>query len=940
MHELIAARWSEIEPLLDALMDLADEERAERLARDCADDDLRAAVAYLLALDARVDSDVDQAVREIAVRGSDLEGRRIGPYRVEKTLGEGGMGAVFLATRETAEFTQHVALKLLRIGLYSAVQQELFRREQQLHARLEHPHIARIFDSGITAAGVPYFAMEYIDGLPLTEYCKAGRLDIESRLKLFATTCDAVAYAHQNLIVHRDLKPSNILVDRAGTPKLLDFGIAKLLPEAGGTGEITRSEPCRLTPNYAAPEQFVGATITTATDAYALGVLLCELLTDEPACGGSPSASMSGGMPARLRIAATACGSNVPATRPRLRGDLESIVRKATQAEPGRRYSGAAALRDDILRHLNGRPVRARPDAWTYRSAKFIQRNKFGVAAAALIAATLTGASVFSIHQADIARREAAHAQDEANRAAAVSDFLSKLFETNAPGSAAPAQTAEEMLTRAIDMSKADFTRQPRTEVELLRTIGDILRRRGQLDAARAPLDRARIQAQTLFGASADETLKATSALAALDEAEGRFAQGAAAIEQAIAAYRAQHPGDSVALAHALQLLGVLHLRSDRAADAMALEQQALDMYRRVLPDDRVEINEAMYGLAMTQQANGKLQESTATAQDVVARTRSQHGNQHVLVAEALGFLAGPLRDLGRIDAAEAAMREAVAIDRAIYTQPNPHATSDLNELALVEMTEGKFIAAAKLWAEELAQERVLFHSDHPDTATTLNNLARVRDTQGAYNEAAALQRESLAMDLHLRGEGHPYVAQSRANLARWLIHGGAFDEAERLLAAAQASNREHFGDSHPQIAAELLVEAELAQARGEPASAQALALSAIAMFEHELPPHHPKLLAARLDAGRLLLAARAFTQAEPMFAAATTDAHAGTPPVALYLAQALAGLGDVQAAGGHGEQAHASWREALNTLSLAPENDTALAGRLVTQLEKSPASN
>jgi len=225
----IGARWREAEPLLDELLDLPPSARAAALARFAIDAELRAALTGLLALDARADTDIDQLARAVGHGGSAFEGRQIGPYRIERALGEGGMGAVFLASRPTAEFTQQVALKLLRVGLFSAAEQEQFRREQRIHARLEHPHIARIYDSGVTGAGVPYFAMEYVDGIAVSDYCDGANLGIAARLELFATICDAVAYAHQNLVVHRDLKPSNILVDRDGAPKLLDFGIAKLL---------------------------------------------------------------------------------------------------------------------------------------------------------------------------------------------------------------------------------------------------------------------------------------------------------------------------------------------------------------------------------------------------------------------------------------------------------------------------------------------------------------------------------------------------------------------------------------------------------------------------------------------------------------------------------------------------------------------------------------
>lgn len=396
--ECITTRWGEIEPLLDRLLDLPPEERAAALERECADADLHAAVHSLLEVDVGTDSGIDRLAREIGTSpASGIGGRKVGPYRIERALGESSRGAVFLAARQTAEFTQHVALKLLRVGLFSSDRQELFRREQQIHARLEHPNIARVYDSGYTEAGVPYFAMEYVDGVPVTDYCDRERLGIDARLRLFATICDAVAYAHRNLVAHREIKPSNILVDAGGTPKLLDFGFAARLSTTDDANERTRPELRRLTPGYSAPEQIDGGAITTATDVHALGVLLCELLS-----GARPIGSGIDDSPLR-----TACRVvdettaqrrclGAEALKRRLGGDLEAIVAKALQPDPELRYAGATALSDEIQRHLAGRPILAHPDTWSYRARKFLQRHKVGAAMLAIVVVVIC-ATIFRL---------------------------------------------------------------------------------------------------------------------------------------------------------------------------------------------------------------------------------------------------------------------------------------------------------------------------------------------------------------------------------------------------------------------------------------------------------------------------------------------------------------------------------------------------------------
>jgi serine/threonine-protein kinase len=602
--DAITARWSEIEPLLDRLLDLPPEQRAAVLERECCDAELRAVVHRLLAVDVGTDSGIDRLAREIGTSPAGIEGRRVGPYRIERALGEGGMGVVFLATRQTAELTQRVALKLLRVGLFSADQQALFRREQQIHTRLEHPHIARVCDSGITDAGVPYFAMEYVDGVPLMDYCDRERLGIDARLRLFASICDAVAFAHRNLVVHRDLKPSNILVDAAGAP-LLDFGIAKLLSETDASNERTRTEQHRLTPDYAAPEQFDGGAITTATDVYALGVLLCELLS-----GARPIDSDIDASPlrtaSRVMDADTAQrrGLGLAALKRRLRGDLDAVVAKALQRDPARRYAGATALRDDVQRHFSGQPVLAHPDAWTYRAGKFLQRHRLGVAAALVIAAILIGATVFSAFEARVARHEAAHAGAEAARATAVKQFLLHLFYSSAPATSAVVDTADAMLERGQKQSNDELAATPALQAEVLEAIGDIQRRRGKLDAAEAALDQADRLAAQLAG-NDPKRLEIAATSARLNIANGHFAEGLELIDAALATYRSSHGVESDALAFALEQRGVLLHRLGHYPEAVAEVEAALAIYRRMNPRDEASIADALSALSEMQSSNG-----------------------------------------------------------------------------------------------------------------------------------------------------------------------------------------------------------------------------------------------------------------------------------------------------------------------------------------------
>jgi len=439
-----ARGWERIEALFHAAVALGPEQRGELLAREAGDDPaLAAEVERLLAAHDRAGDFIQAPAVALAASLEPAEevvptGRRIGVYRIVREIGRGGMGTVYLAERADDAFTQQVAIKLIKRGMDTDQVLARFRAERQILASLDHPNIARLLDGGTTDDGLPYFAMEYIDGQPIDAYADAHRLSIAERLRLFLQVCGAVSYAHQHLIVHRDIKPVNILVTADGAPKLLDFGIAKVL-QADDDATATATGLRMLTPEYASPEQVEGRHVTTVSDVYSLGVTLYELLTGrspyrtrsrspaeiaEAVCTTEPlrpsaavveeEASYAGRRRSGLaddRAAATGLGST-DRLRRHLRGDLDTIVLTALRKEPGRRYQSVEQLSGDIRRHLDGLPVRARPDTFRYRAGKFLRRNRGMVAAGALVGLTLVGGTIATAWQA----REARAAQARAER--------------------------------------------------------------------------------------------------------------------------------------------------------------------------------------------------------------------------------------------------------------------------------------------------------------------------------------------------------------------------------------------------------------------------------------------------------------------------------------------------------------------------------------------
>ena len=375
-------------------LELPQQERAEFVARSCADDSaLRREVESVLQQDgARVDR-LTEGLNSSA-SGEGIVGTRLGAYAVIGVLGRGGMGEVYLGQRADQEFEKKVAIKVLKRGTDTEEVLRRFRSERQILAQLEHPNIARLLDAGTTPDGLPYFVMEYVAGLPINNYCQEQNLSIRARVTLFLKVCEAVDFAHRNLVVHRDLKPANVLVTADGEPKLLDFGIAKLLAETDGTLQFTVPSERRLTPDYASPEQVRGAQVTTVSDVYSLGALLYAILagssphrfpTATPPSGELERVIVREGAPRASHVALA------PELQRALRGDLDNVLETALRKEPERRYSGVSAFADDLTRFLEGKPVRARPATFTYRASRFIGRNKFPVAAAALVFVMLVG---------------------------------------------------------------------------------------------------------------------------------------------------------------------------------------------------------------------------------------------------------------------------------------------------------------------------------------------------------------------------------------------------------------------------------------------------------------------------------------------------------------------------------------------------------------------
>ena len=584
MSALTPERWARVEVLFHQASAVPAADRPVWLDVHCGDDaELRREVESLLASDSSdvgvtvaVGSALAESARAVAASQA---GQRIGVYRVVRELGHGGMGAVFLARREGADFEQQVAIKFLR-GVLAADSVDRFRAERRILAPLQHPNIARLIDGGATEDGAPYLVMEYVAGQPIDHYCDEKKLPIRDRLTLFCQVCEAVDVAHRSLIVHRDIKPSNILVTADGVPKLLDFGIAKLLDDSGQApvAPVTVTGMRMLTPEYASPEQIRGEPITTAADIYSLGVLLFELLTgDRPFTFPSRRIEEIERMVGVQEPPKPSTSARASGHARQLAGDLDTIVLTALRKEPARRYASAAHLADDIRRYLEGRPILARPATWRYRTSRFVTRHRWGVAAAAVIAMLLVGSAIVFVTQA-------ARVQQERDTAEQVITFLTSLFAVADPSeSRGNTITAREILDRGVERISIDLKEQPEVQARLLDAMGRVYRELGLFDRSSVVLDQA---LKLRLGQGGPDDLTTAATMAGLGDAlreRGRIDDAEPLVRQALEIRQRLAGPRAAVTAQSLNGLGLITQQRGNWDEAVKLFEESIAILRERL---------------------------------------------------------------------------------------------------------------------------------------------------------------------------------------------------------------------------------------------------------------------------------------------------------------------------------------------------------------------
>lgn len=804
---------------------------------------------------AKADRDeVLAALSERAAAKDEHSGQRIGTWRLLRQVGRGGMGSVYEVAREDGAFVQKAALKLIRSDYAAPDFLARFGQERQILANLNHPGIAHLLDGGETAEGHPYLVMEFVDGLRIDAWCDERRLDLDARLALFLQVAEAVDHAHARRVVHRDLKPSNIAVTADGTVKLLDFGIGKVLDSDDTQERHDRTATRLFTPDYATPEQVVGQSAGMPSDVYQLGLLLYELVcgqhAQQPAdvtqaalertvCRDDPPLPSAAAALAPPPTAARIGGLAPAALARRLRGDLDLIVMKALRKEPARRYASVRDFIEDLRRWQHHMPVRARPETWSYRTARFVRRHAWAVAAASVIF-VLTAAYALTVSiQARAIAQQRDRAQAEAQKADRVKSLILRLFEGADPTQSLGKElTARELLNAGWQSIEAELGEQPDVQVELLTTVGATYHQLGQYDEAQKLLLRARDVAAAHPELPAGVRASALRALGVLFGLQDKFDEAEQLLREAEALYRQEHDGDNAEVATTLRDRGqVKYERADYAA-AEPLFRESLMMRQRLFGERNFAVADSIGRVGMALRARGDYAGAEPLLRQALALHRELLPASHPYIATDLSSLASIERNLERYEEAEAHYREALAIMTQTRGDDHPFVATIMNNLARALKARGKSDEAETLLLRALAIRRKHLGERHTMVAMNLSDLGWVAEGAGKIDAAESYYRQALS----LYEPTHTWRASAVFNLGSVLEARGDLAGAERQYREALQMQRAKYGDKHEVVGTDLFYLGRVVGRQGRSDEARGLLREALANYEARLKPDDVQL--------------------------------------------------------------------------------------------------
>jgi tetratricopeptide (TPR) repeat protein len=791
----------------------------------------------------------------------------VGRYRVVRLVGEGGMGAVYEAEQDQPR--RIVALKVIKPGWTSPELLRRFELESQALGRLQHPGIAQIYEAGAADTGFgpqPYFAMEFIRGKTLKEYSAAHQLSTRQRLELMARICDAVEHAHERGLIHRDLKPGNIIVDQTGQPKILDFGVARL---TGSDVQATRQTDLGQlvgTLAYMSPEQVMADTLELdkRSDVYALGVVLYELL--------------AGRLPYTFDNNLQAVQTILEEDPTRLssisrdyRGDIETIAGKALEKDKTRRYASAAALADDIRRHLDDEPIAARPASTSYQLQKFARRHRALVGAVIAVFAALVTGTLLATWQAVRARRAERAALEAQQTAEAVNDFLQNdlLAQASADNQATPNTNPDPdlkvrtALDRAAAKIEGKFSSQHMVEASIRQTIGVTYRDLGLFPQAQQQLEKVVTARSRALGDAHPDTLEAMSVLADVYSSQSKFTQAEPLLLRA-AAIAARLWGEKEPQRLSLMTnLGLLYWREGKYAEAESILVKVLDGQRSTTPEDDTRSSDAMNALGLVYQNEAKYAEAERLYTRALQLRQRVSGEQHPASLALMNNLAQVYERVGKYPDAEALLEKALAIRRRVSGDEHPDTLSNMNNLGLVYRNEAKYQQAETILSQALEIRRRVIGAEHPNTLLTMNNLALTYSDEGKGPEAEALLAETLSIRRSVSGPEHPDTLLAVNNLSMEYFTEKKYEQAEALLANAPETARRVSGEDHPLAVALTESLGRVLEAKENYARAEALFEKVLASRRRQAGPEHLTTLRAAYFLGRIRFRQQRYASAE-----------------------------------------------------------------------------